>query len=151
MRRTRRLTAPLLLAALALDGCATVGYPTATPARGQDAITAERDAHECRARAATEVDSPLASGLELKVGWAIGGAVVGAGIGLGIASGNGDSAYGSSHPEVALAVIAAGAALGFVIGSIAGTFGGAKQAVRLSRAREDVFARCMTGRGYELR
>lgn len=143
MPRTRRLLSLLLLAALALDGCAT--YPTAMPLSGQDAATTARDERECRERAEHEVASPLAVGLGTKVVWAIGGAVVGGGVGL---STIGDGTYASNHPEVVALAVVGGAALGFVVGSIVGTFKGAEEGTRLSRSRELVFTRCMSGRGY---
>ena len=57
MLRTRRTLAGALIGVLTLAGCAGLTYPAATPTAGQDALGAERDARECRERAAHETDS----------------------------------------------------------------------------------------------
>ena len=140
---TRRSLALTLLVAFALDGCAT--YPSAVATKDQDAATAERDARECWERAVDSVEAPLAAGLKLKVmGALVGAALGGAFVGSVLASGSG------AQPEWVLLAVGAGAALGFVIGSIAGTIAGADEVSSAIRAREQVFARCMTERGYRL-
>jgi len=141
---TRRSLALTLLVAFALDGCAT--YPSAVATKGQDAATAERDARECWERAVDSVEAPLAAGLKLKVMGALGGAALGGAFvaSLPFASGSG------AQPEWVLLAVGAGAALGFVIGSIAGTIAGADEVSSAIRAREQVFAHCMTERGYRL-
>jgi len=134
---TRRALALVLVVAAVL-GCAT--YPSAVATKGQDMTTTERDARECRDRAEDEVKHPLAVGLGTKLLWALGGAVLGAAAVW--------PASGGNDPQLAALVIAGGAGLGFVIGSIAGTFKGADDASRAARGREQIFARCMTERGY---
>ena len=54
------------------------------------------------------------------------------------------------HAREAGLAIGIGAGVGFVIGSIVGTFQGADRAARAARARQRVFDRCMTERGYRL-
>lgn len=138
---TRRSLALTLLVAFALDGCVT--YPSAVATKGQDAATAQRDARECWERAVDSVEAPLAA--ELKVMGALGGAALGGAlVGSVVASGSG------AQPEWVLLAVGAGAALGFVIGSIAGTIAGADEVSSAIRAREQVFAHCMTERGYRL-
>lgn len=141
---TRRSLALILLVATVLDGCAT--YPSAVATKGQDMTTTERDARECRDRAEDEVKHPLAVGLGTKLLWALGGAVLGTGMMLGITLPN-ENGQVSDGKVIGLA-IGGGAALGFTVGSIVGTFKGADEGSRAARGREQVFARCMTERGY---
>ena len=137
---TRRSLAVVLLTSAALDGCVT--YPSAVSTRGQDTATAERDERECRTIAEKDVVPPLAVGLGTKLMWALGGAVLGVAALWPAGAGN--------DPQLAALVIGGAAGLGFVIGSIAGTFKGADEASRAARAREQIFAHCMTERGYQL-
>ncbi|MGH7355126.1 MAG: hypothetical protein ACRELS_11205 [Candidatus Rokuibacteriota bacterium] len=137
---TRRSLALAMLVAVALDGCVT--YPSTVATKGQDAATGERDAHECRKIAEKDVVPPLAVGLGTKLVWALGGAVLGVAALWPAGAGN--------DPQLAALVIGGAAGLGFVVGSIAGTFKGADEASRAARARERVFAHCMTERGYQL-
>ena len=137
---TRRSLALALLVAVALDGCVT--YPSTVAIKGQDAATAERDDRECRKIAEKDVAPPLAVGLGTKLLWALGGAALGAAAVWPVGAGN--------DPELAALIIGGAAGLGFVIGSIAGTFKGADEASRAARARERIFAHCMTERGYQL-
>jgi len=140
---TRRSLALTLLVALALDGCAT--YPSAVAIKDQDAATAERDGRECRARAADEASHPMATGLGIKLGWALAGAGVGA-LAMVAAGAN----QTGTPPEGWALGIAGGAGLGFIIGTIVGTVKGADEASRAARARERAFTSCMTERGYRL-
>jgi ferric-dicitrate binding protein FerR (iron transport regulator) len=141
---TRCSVALLLLAALALEGCVT--YPSTVALQGQNTATAERDARECRKWAATAVEHSLAAGLGTKLLSALGGAVLGAAT---VASMTVPGASGNENAQGILIVIGAGAALGFVVGSIVGTFKGADEGSSAARAREEVFTRCMTSRGYQ--
>jgi len=142
----RQALAVVLVAAIAVQGCAAISYPTAVPTKGQDAATVERDERECRERAAEQVESPLGTGLMVKVGSALAGAAFGGMAMLAVVA----SGSGPVDPELAGFLVGGGAALGFVVGSMIGTFAGAGEASRLTRARQDVFVRCMMERGYRL-
>jgi hypothetical protein len=124
------------------------------PLRGQDETAMRRDRDACRRYASEEVESPLLAGLAKKAVLALGGAALGAGVVIFFVSGGGDSgpsAPSSSEDSKTLAIaIGAGAALGFVLGSIAGTFVGAVETMDAVEARENVYARCMKERGYEV-
>ena len=144
--RSRLILALALAGALTLDGCAS--YPAGVPLGGQDDRAARRDQTLCRDFAQDEVPPPILVAIGKKVGFAVLGAVVGAGLVVGSsqASASGDTREGDS-----LAIAAGiGAAAGFVVGSIVGTYKGSEETFRGVRARENVYARCMTERGYEI-
>jgi len=142
----RRAVVVALVMALGFEGCVATRYPTMVPVQGYEVADAQRDRRECEDRAEDEAGSPLGAGLKVKVVSALAGAGTGAVLVLSAIG----STPGPVDPRAYGFAVGGGAALGLLTGSVVGTFLGVESAAQVARAREDLFARCMSGRGYQL-
>ena len=100
-----------------------------------------------RERAVNAAESPADTLLKTKIMGALGGAMFGAAAVVALAA-NGSTP--SPNPYWVLLAVAIGARGGFVVGDVLGTLKGVDEASGAVRARRNVFARCMSERGYQV-